>query len=147
MTQYLGVDYGSRRIGLAIGDSASLIVTPMATLTVRGDIEAHVTAVVNCANAYAVKGLVVGLPLNMDDSEGPQAKLTRQFGDKLGEAMNLLVHYYDERLSSVAAEELLQPAEFTRKKKKARLDGVAAQVILQGFLDSLAKDPHKDENG
>ncbi len=80
--------------------------------------------------------LVVGLPLNMDGSEGDQAKLTRRFGDKLAQVSGLAVHYWDERLSSVTARRLMIPAELSRKKRKARLDRVAAQVILQSFLDT-----------
>ncbi len=75
----------------------------------------------------------------MDDTEGPQAKIVRTFGEALHAMTDSTIHYVDERLSSVAAEELIRPAGLTRKKKKARIDRVAAQVILQTFLDSRRK--------
>ena len=78
--------------------------------------------------------LVVGRPLNMDGTEGPQARQTRAFGDRLAQDTGLPVHYFVERLSSIAAAERLQAADLTRKKTKARKDRVAAQVILEGFL-------------
>ena len=78
--------------------------------------------------------LVLGLPLNMDGTVGPQAKLVQAFGTVLAAQTGLDVHYVDERLSSFAADELLRPAELTRKKKKGVQDAVAAAVILQTFL-------------
>jgi putative Holliday junction resolvase len=78
----------------------------------------------------------LGLAKNMDNSEGTQAKLCRTFGQALGLASGKRVHYFDERLSSRAADELLRPADLTRKKKKGVRDSVAAQIILQGFLDA-----------
>jgi len=140
MTRYLGIDYGTKRIGLAVGDPPSAPPAPLTTLASRGNVEDDARAVLGVAVQYDIAEFVVGLPLNMDDSEGPQATLTRRFGDALARAAGLPVHYVDERLSSFAAEELLRPAELTRAKKKARADRVAAQVILQTFLDSRPPD-------
>jgi putative Holliday junction resolvase len=81
----------------------------------------------------------------MDGSEGEQAKLVRKFGDHLHGLSAKPVHYFDERLSSYAADELLQPAELTRKKRKARHDSVAAQVILQNFLDAERQPSDKTQ--
>lgn len=136
MTRFLGIDYGSKRIGLAVGDDEGKIASPLHTVNVHPIDAENVKAVVAIGVEYGVDAFVMGLPLNMDDTEGKQAKVTRAFGDKLAEQSGLAVHYFDERLSSVAADELLFPAELTHKKKKAVQDAVAAQVILQGFLDS-----------
>ena len=135
MSRYIGIDYGTKRIGLAIGDDRDKIATPITTVEARGRVDDHVGAVLSVANEYDVDAFVVGLPLNMDDTEGPQAKLTRKFGESLAQESGKPTHYFDERLSSHAAQELLRPAELTRKKRKSVQDAVAAQVILQGFLD------------
>ena len=136
MTRYLGIDYGTKRIGLAVSDPNTGIASPLTTIEVKGGLAHHVAAVAKYVGDYDVDALVVGLPLNMDDTRGEQAKVTQTFGDELSRAMGLPIHYHDERLSSVSAEELLLPAELTRKKKKVRLDSIAAQVMLQDFLDA-----------
>jgi len=137
MIRYLGIDYGTKRIGLAVGDSMGKLASPLGAVAAKGTVVDHARAVIEYASDYDVDAFVVGLPLNMDDTEGKQSKLTRAFGDELSRSTGLAVHYQDERLSSVSARELLLPAELTRKKRKARLDAVAAQVMLQNFLDSL----------
>lgn len=134
--RFFSIDYGKKRIGLAVGDDRVKIATPITTVQARGGVADHVTAVLAVANDYEVDVFVVGLPLNMDDTEGAQAKLTRRFGDALERASGKPVRFFDERLSSHAADELLAPAELTRKKRKSIQDAVAAQVILQGFLDA-----------
>ena len=136
MKRYLGLDYGTKRIGLAIGDDDAKIASPLNTIEVRGDLASHVQAVLTAVEKYDVDAFVIGLPLNMDGSEGEQAKVTQTFGAELARRTGLPVHYFDERLSSHAAQELLQPAELTRKKRKAVEDSVAGQVILQAFLDA-----------
>ncbi|UCE59663.1 MAG: Holliday junction resolvase RuvX [Phycisphaerales bacterium] len=136
MTRYLGIDYGSKRIGLAISDPNTGIASPLSTIEVTGGLRQHVDAVAQFLAEYEVDALVVGLPLNMDGIEGGQAKVTMAFGDELSQVTSLPIHYHDERLSSRSAVELLLPAELTRKKKKARLDSVAAQVMLQDFLNA-----------
>ena len=136
--RFLGIDYGTKRIGLAIGDDIARIASPVAMVAARGSMVDHAKAVLAEAQEYELDAFVVGLPVNMDDSEGAQAKLTRQFGEILAKASGKPVHFFDERLSSHAARELLHPAELSRGKRKARLDAVAAQVILQSFLETLA---------
>ena len=138
MPRFLGIDYGTKRIGLAVSDPEATMASPLTTLQSRGDAAQDVVVLAAVVREYEIDELVVGLPLNMDGTEGKQAKITRAFGEALTHQTNLPVHYYDERLSSFTAEELLRPAELTRKKKKARLDGVAAQVMLQASLDARA---------
>ena len=135
MPRFLGIDHGSKRIGLAVSDPDATLASPLTTIVASGDLSDQVAAVLTCARDYEIDAFVVGLPLNMDDSEGNQAKSVRRFGAELQRASGKPVHYWDERLSSLAAEELLRPADLTRKKRKARLDRVAAQLMLQDFLD------------
>jgi len=141
MPRFLGIDHGSKRIGLAVSDPGATIASPLATLDAAAKLSDQVVAVLSCAREYEIDAFVIGLPLNMDDTEGSQAKMVRRFGAEMERISGKPVHYWDERLSSHAAEELLRPAELTRKKHKARLDRVAALVILQGFLDSRASPP------
>ena len=141
MPRFLGIDHGSKRIGLAVSDAGATLASPLATIHASGNLSDEIAAVLSCAKEYEIDACVVGLPLNMDDTEGDQAKTVRRFGAELGRISGKPVHYWDERLSSRAAEELLRPAELTRKKRKARLDRVAAQVMLQGFLDAHASAP------
>ena len=136
MARYLAVDYGAKRIGLAVSDDETRLAAPVTTVDATGDASNDVRTVCGVAEEYDVDEFVVGLPLNMDGSEGPQAKLVRRFGAELERVTRQPVHYWDERLSSVSAQEKLAPAGLTHKKRKARLDRVAAQGILQEFLDS-----------
>lgn len=136
MTRYLGIDYGEKRIGLAVGDDAVRLASPLETITNVTSRENRIAAILRVAADYATDAFVIGLPLNMDGSEGPQAKVTRAFGEVLAKTSDKEVHYFDERLSSHTAGERLAPAELTRKRRKSRLDAVAAQVMLQEFLDA-----------
>lgn len=140
MTRFLGIDYGTRRIGLAVSDGGGMLASPLTTIDIRGGMAEQVRAVLVAAEPYDVDALVVGLPMNMDDSEGPQARLARAFGDALARASGLPLYYADERLSTRVAEEMMLPADWTRKQKKARRDRIAAQVILQSFLDDRGRD-------
>jgi putative Holliday junction resolvase len=130
--RYLAIDYGTKRIGLAICDPSETIASPLAVLEGQADPIGKIKAVVERENVVAI---VVGLPLNMDDSVGPQAKTVFQFGEQLKKALNIPVYFQDERLSSFGAEEKLAPADFTRKKKSKHLDAVAAAEILEAFLE------------
>ncbi|MBI1826824.1 MAG: Holliday junction resolvase RuvX [Planctomycetes bacterium] len=134
--RYLGIDYGQKRIGLAVGDSQSRIATPIGTIH-ETKADRQLAESINRIEEYAVNALVIGLPLNMDGSEGPQAKETRMFADQLAKASGKPVHFHDERLSSFSAQELVGKISRTRKKKRRPIDSIAAQVILQEFLDNL----------
>lgn len=132
----LAVDHGSKRIGLAIGDPSGKWAGPLATVDgtrPRAVVFAEIAAV---CREYDVRRIVVGLPLNMDGTEGPQAKAAREFGAALGVAAGLPVEWADERLTSYAAESALRPAELTRGKRRGRVDQVAAQILLQAWLDA-----------
>ncbi|NOX58807.1 MAG: Holliday junction resolvase RuvX [Planctomycetes bacterium] len=136
MKRLLGIDYGTKRVGLALGDTDARIAVPVTTITRQGSVERLVASVIETGADYDVDAYVLGIPYNMDDTVGRQAKITQSFGKLLAEASGRTVYECDERLSSLAADEYLEQAELTRKKKKARRDALAAQVILQTFFDS-----------
>lgn len=142
MATLLGIDYGTKRIGLAIGDEETRLPTPIKTV-VENDLPRQIEAVARVAEEYDAAGFVLGLPLNMDDTEGAQAKTVRTFGHQLAAYTQKPVHYVDERLSSFAADDLLRGAELTRKKKKGVQDAIAATVILQSFF--LNSDRQDDD--
>lgn len=133
--RYLGVDLGTKRIGLALSEPGG-IVSPLVVLSAGPTVEDSARAILEVAGEYDAGAIVVGLPLNMDDTEGPQAKLSRSLAEAIGRLSGLPVHLHDERLTSHAADRLLVQRDLTRKKKKARQDAVAAQVILESFLAS-----------
>jgi len=130
--RYLAIDYGDKRTGLAICDHDETIASPLAVIQGQKDLLKKIADVVQTEN---VEAIVMGLPLNMDDSQGPQVKLVFKFADRLKEHLNIPIHFQDERLSTFSAEEKLAAADFTRGKKKKRLDAVAAATILETFLE------------
>ncbi|MBP7935066.1 MAG: Holliday junction resolvase RuvX [Phycisphaerae bacterium] len=138
--RFLGVDWGGKRIGLALGESESGVASPLCTIDARADVAGDVGAILAVAEEYAADAIVLGLPLNMDDTEGPQAKLSREVAAALGRTGSLPVHLHDERLTSHAADERLVGRELTRKGKKARQDAVAAQVLLESFMARMGAD-------
>ncbi|RME36144.1 MAG: Holliday junction resolvase RuvX, partial [Planctomycetota bacterium] len=141
--RFVGVDVGGKRIGLAVGEEETGVAVPLRIVSARDDPDADARAVLEAVRNHDPDAFVVGLPLNMDGSEGGQANLARSFGAVLARLSGKEVFYFDERLSSQAADELLQPAGFTRARHRARQDAVAAQVILQGFLDARREaSPH-----
>ena len=135
MPRYIGIDYGTKRIGLAVGDSATVVATPMDVVTGCNNPDVDVDAVLAVVADYQIDALVVGLPLNMDDTEGKQAKLTRRFGTLLAERSGFEVVYQDERLSSFAADDAMQGTELTQQQRKRQRDKLAAAAILQEFLN------------
>lgn len=130
--RYLAIDYGTRHIGLAVCDRAETIASPLAVIEGQKGLFEKIVGIVETENIEAV---VLGLPLNMDDSQGPQAKLVLQFAEQLKKLIEIPIHFQDERLSSFAAEQKLASNEFRKKKKKKRLDAVAAAEILESFLE------------
>lgn len=133
--RYLAIDYGMKRTGLAICDAGETIASPLAVVQGHKDLIDRIKRIVA---SEGIGGVVVGLPLNMDDSEGPQAKLVQAFARELGKQIPIPIHLQDERLSSFEAEQRLQEMGLTRGKKRERLDALAAADILQTFLDQKA---------
>ena len=142
--RFLGVDLGTKRIGLAVSSPDSGIVSPVAVLEAGGDAASDARIILKAAEEYDIDAIVLGLPLNMDGTEGPQAKLSRQLADAIGKLTEMPVYLHDERLTSHAADHRLIGRELTRKKKKARQDAVAAQILLESFLASQEKTDRDD---
>ena len=131
----LGVDYGSVRVGLAISDPDRKFAFPLATY-VRCDREQDAQYFRGVVTEHAVGHLVVGLPVHLHGGEGQKAAEARAFGTWLGEVTGLPVVFWDERFTSVEAEGHLLAAGLTDKQRKARRDRVAAQILLQSYLDA-----------
>jgi putative holliday junction resolvase len=136
--RYLAIDYGLKRTGLALCDKSETFCSPLRVVETGGGL---VPAILKAVKDEGIEAIVIGLPMNMDGSEGDMAKKVRAFGTQLAKQCQQPIHFHDERLSSHKAEELLAPADFTLKKKKARLDAIAAAGILQSFLDSRRENP------
>ena len=130
--RYLAIDYGKKRTGLAVCDPTETIVSP---LDVIKDNKCLMSAIAELIETEKVGAIVLGLPLNMDDSTGPQARLVKKFARQLKKRIGIPIHLQDERLSSFAAEEKLAGIEIPKKKKKERLDALAAAHILETFLE------------
>jgi len=136
MAKLLGIDYGSRRIGAATGDTQTRIALPLRVVASKGEIVQDAAAVAELARREGIDAFVVGLPLNMrDGSDSRQTTLTRAFAARLAEVSRLPVHLQDERLTSYAAAEVLDQAEVPAKKRRGLNDLIAAQKILQAYLD------------
>ena len=133
----LGLDLGTRTIGLALSDVGRTIATPFDTIR-RTKLKPDMARIIGVIAAEGVGAVVLGLPINMDDSEGPRCQATRQFAGDFLKAFDLPLAFWDERLSSFAAEEALREAAMSRKRRAEMIDKVAAAVILQAFLDFLA---------
>ena len=131
----LGVDYGSVRVGLAVCDADRIIASPLEVRDRKGD-AADAAYFKQIIEREQIGGLVVGLPIHTDGREGVKAKEARAFGTWLTEATGLSVVYADERFSTAFAESALWAAGLTHKKRKQRRDAVAAQVMLQAFIEA-----------
>lgn len=133
--RWLGLDPGERRTGAAIADSEGMVATPL-TVIAHTSREKAVNAIAELARRNEVEGIVVGLPKNMDGTEGSQAARARRLAEELHRRLDLPVVMVDERLSSFAAEEAL--AHLRPERRRERLDAVAACFILQDYLDAEA---------
>ena len=131
--RYLAIDFGDKRTGLAICDSAETIATPLAVIQGQKGLLKRIQDVVEKENVGAI---VVGLPLSMDDSESRQTQRVLDFVEQLRKHLDITVYLQDERLSSFGAKHKLAAAKFTVGKKKKRLDAVAAATILEAFLQT-----------
>ena len=134
MSCWLGIDHGTVRIGVAVGDTLAGIASPLAVVPAR-PLASALERIARLAAEYRAVGLVVGWPLNMDGSEGPQGLLARGLARDLARVTGMDVRMWDERLSSFTADQVLA-GQFTRKKKKARQDALAAATFLQEFLSA-----------
>ncbi len=130
----LAIDYGDRRIGLAVSDLLGITAQPIGYLTVNGDRDA-IRQITPYLTEYKIEKIVLGLPKNMDGSEGPRVEKTRDFAKKLSEDFpDIPIDYYDERMTTIVAQRAL--IGMNVKKKEGKKDMLSAAIILQGYMES-----------
>lgn len=142
----LGLDLGTVTIGVALSDLRRRVASPLETLR-RTKFGADAGRLLDLAAARGVAGVVIGLPVNMDGSEGPRAQSARAFGRNLERLTPLPIAFWDERLSTVAAQRALLEADLSRRRRAEVVDAVAAGFILQGMLDRLQHMAEEDGGG
>ena len=133
----IGLDLGSKTIGMALSDSALIIASPYKTIS-RTKFTKDAKDLLALADKEGAEGFVLGLPLNMDGTEGPRCQSTRQFAANLAEMTDLPITYWDERMSTMAVTRTLIEADRSRARRKELVDKMAASYILQGALDWLS---------
>lgn len=136
----LGLDIGTKTIGLAIADATHTIASPMDTIR-RTKFTKDAEELFKVIDGRQVGALVLGLPLNMDGSEGPRCQSVRQFAANLLQKRDLEMAFWDERLSTAAVTRTLLEADASRKRRDELVDKLAASYILQGALDMMRRDP------
>ena len=137
MRALIGLDLGTKTIGVAVSDGILSVATPLETVR-RKKFGVDAARLQEIITERAIGGIILGLPFNMDGSEGPRCQSTRAFARNLARLTDLPIGYWDERLSTVAAERALLEADTSRKRRAEVIDHVAASYILQGVLDRLA---------
>ena len=131
----MGLDIGDKRIGVALSDPEEILASPHTTITREGD-DAAVQSIIDIAVQYNVQCIVVGVPYSLNGTVGQQAKSIMAFIEKISQNTEIPIELQDERLSTVAAENLLKEAGKRREKLKEKRDSAAAAFILQGYMDS-----------
>ena len=144
MTRYIGIDLGTRRIGVAVSDELGLTAQGLQTLETATE-DDGLAAIRGLIDRYDVQEVVVGLPKNMNGTLGPAAERAIAFAKRLGEGGAVKVSMWDERLTSQAAERLLIEADVRRARRRGAVDRMAAVLILQGFLDRLRGQEDRPE--
>jgi putative Holliday junction resolvase len=137
MTALMGLDLGTKTIGVAVSDTFRSVSTPLETVR-RKKFGTDAARLMELIAERNIAGVVLGLPFNMDGSEGPRCQSTRAFARNLARLIDIPITFWDERLSTVAAERALLEADTSRKRRSEVIDHVAAGYILQGMLDRLA---------
>ena len=135
MARLVGIDYGTRRCGVALSDPMQIIASAHEVIEVEGE-KSLVRRIHQICEEAEAEAVVVGLPLNMDGSEGPSAAAAKALAGKIAKRTGLPVETWDERLTTRTAEEALIASGTRRKKRKGLVDKVAAQIMLQHYLDS-----------
>ncbi len=147
MPRILGIDYGERRIGVALSDPLGMIAQPLPTITRRRGKRAPFAELERIVADREVDALVVGLPLDEEGDESDWTAEVRAFGDKLALRTGLPVHYVDERMTSARAERAVRASGLSRtqREQKGRVDAAAAALILQAWLDNRAREDASTE--
>jgi putative Holliday junction resolvase len=135
----LGLDFGSKTVGVAVSDGLRLTAQGVETIERKDENKLRKTCarIEELIAEYEITEIVLGLPKNMNNTEGERVEKTKAFGEMLERRTGLPVHYWDERLTTVAAEQILMESGVRRENRKAVIDKVAAGLILQGYLDCL----------
>ena len=131
----LGIDYGMKRIGIALSDPSGTMAHPMETIPVRPD-GSHIEAIGEIIRTYDVEKLVVGLPYNMDGTLGPAGEAVLAWGESLAKTLGLPVDFWDERLTTSEAHEFLIHLKVKGKKRKGIVDKIAAGIILKDYMEA-----------
>jgi putative holliday junction resolvase len=133
----MGLDVGSKTVGVAISDALGWTAQGIETVRINEEEgEFRIDRIKELAQEYEVESVVVGLPKNMNNTIGPRGKASKAYGELIQSELAIPVKYWDERLSTMAAERVLLEADVSRKKRKKVIDKMAAMMILQGYLDS-----------
>lgn len=136
--RYLGLDLGSKTLGMSISDTTGIIASNLGTLYFNDeDYDSLLIPLKKVIDENNVEKIVLGLPKNMDNSIGPRALITLEFKEKLETNLKIEVIMEDERLTSVISNNVLISADISRKKRKKKVDGMAAVLILQSYLDRI----------
>ncbi len=136
MIRVLGLDFGEKRIGVAVSDPLGIIAQGVGVIE-RKNLESDIKEIKKIVDEYKADSIVVGMPINMDGSKGISAKKASEFVDILGARLNIPVATYDERLTTKESEKFLISSDVSRKKRKTVIDKIAAQLILESYLDSV----------
>ncbi len=142
--RFLGLDVGSRRIGLAISDETATIAQPLKFIPVGASYDSAVSEIENLCVKYCVHGIVVGLPLSLSGGDrGESAAAAKKVGGLLAKRLGISVEYWDERFTTAEAERVLVKARVRRADRRDAVDKIAASLILQGYLDAKS---YKEED-
>jgi putative Holliday junction resolvase len=136
----IGLDLGTKTIGIGVSNPERMLASPRETIK-RTKLKADIEHLLKLVDAEAIKAIVIGLPLNMDGSEGPRCQATRQFVADLLKVRDIDIVLWDERLSTVAVTRTMLEADLSRERRAEVVDKMAAAYILQGFLDGLKRQP------
>ena len=134
----LGLDYGEKRIGVALSDPMGILASALTVIEMKSE-DAAIKQIVALVKEHEAGSIVVGLPISLDGNLGPQAQRVQAFVESLADCVDTPVITWDERFSSVDAEQTLKEAGVKREKRKKHRDSVAAALILQGYLDRMDK--------
>ncbi len=139
----MGLDYGEKRVGLALSDPLGITAQPLVYIERESDAQVA-SEIEGLVDAHEVERLIVGLPLSLSGNDSPQTKRIRRFISRLRKKLEVKVEAWDERLSTAEAERTLLEMDVRRNRRKERRDIIAAQLILQGYLDlkGSSKGPH-----
>lgn len=141
--RYLGIDLGSKTVGLAMSDLTGTIASTFKTIFFNNeDYLSTVDEIKQIVEDYDIKKIIIGLPKNMNNTLGERAIITTNYAKLLEEHLNIPIIMFDERLTSVISNSILIEADMSRKKRKKKVDGVAAQIILQDYLN---KEKYENE--